>query len=648
MVSRNPFRVRASEYFEDEEDFLPLFGLDALEIFNVDDMWTKIQILRSARGGGKTSILKIFNPKSLNEIYKARTSDEKLSSLYKRLCKLDVYDDSGPKVLGVYLSLFANYSILKQLGFRFQKQMKYCYALISCRIILATIMSIMDLKNLEFPNDLEKIYFKKPTDPNIPSSIPLPCTAKKLYEWASDMEIKISNIIEDNDTDETMLGGFENLSILHVIRAKNIIFEDSPISERTLLMLDDVDKLTSEQRIHLSDTMVNLRIPLSIWIAERLEALRPEELLSPEATSGREYDTPIILEKFWGEHRKKFEVLLADIANKRAAANKEYRIQSFKRHIGDHLENKFNESFQQAISQESQRLIEKFGSKKKYRFWFDKCENPNGTIDEAAEQWRELEILIERDLRNKQKKLFADEVLSNDDFIITSKESDVAEFYIKHQYKIPYYFGFPKIVKLASSNIHQFLQISSSLFDEIISSRSFDKSFQISPSRQEQLLSKSVEHYWNEIKTTIPHSEHVIPFLNSIGKFCFSETNFPAASYGPVTGITLSENNLKILQNENIKKTNSRYRILSDVISTCLAYNLLEPLPESKQGQKGTKHLILYLNRLLCFWYDLPLSYGGWREKNLDTLCSYSEEKFSTKRKQTLDFSSQRILEEAS
>ena len=232
------------------------------------------------------------------------------------------------------------------------------------------------------------------------------------------------------------------------------------------------------------------------------------------------------------------------------------------------------------------------------------------------------------------------------DFKITSKESDVAEFYIKHKYKIPYYFGFPKLVKLASSNIQQFLQISSNLFDEMISSRSFDKSTQISPSRQEQLVSKSVEHYWNEIKITIPNSEYVIPFLNSIGKFCFSETNFPAASYGPVTGIGLSVNTVKILQNESVKKTNSRYKILSDVISTCLAYNLLEPLPDSKQGKKGTKYLILYLNPMLCFWYELPLSYGGWREKNLDVLCSYYEEKFLPKRKQTLDFSSQRILEE--
>lgn len=647
MVSRNPFRVRASEYLEEENDFLSLFGLDALEIFKVEDMWIKMQIIRSARGGGKSSILKIFSPRSLNEIYNARISDEKIKQLFKRLKELDVFDDDGPKVLGVNLSLFGNYPILKQLGFSFQKQMKFCYALISSRIILATIKSITELKNLEFPEDLDQIYFKKPTEPNIPSSIPLPCTAAKLYDWASQIETQISNIIEDDEINETELGGFESLSILHVIRSKNIIFNDKPIAERTLLMLDDVDKLTSEQRIHLSNTLVNLRIPLAIWLAERLEALKPEELLSPEATPGREYDSPIILEKFWRDpaNRKRFETLLGDIADKRASMNNKYRITSFEHYLDNDLGGEWDVNFKEAIASESERLIGKFGEIKKYRFWYDKCENPEGNVEESAENWRLLEILIERDLRKKQLTLFEDETLPYDQFKVTSKEEDVAEFYIRNKYEIPYYFGFSKLVKLASSNIQQFLDLSSDLFDEMIASRSFDKNFRISASRQEQLLSKSVSRYWNEIKTSIPHSKYVIPFLNSIGKFCFAETNFPAASYGPVTGIAISANTVKLLQNESVKESNSRYKILSDVISTCLAYNLLEPLPDSKQGQKGTTHLILYLNRLLCFWYDLPLNYGGWREKNLDTLCTYYESKFSPKRKQTLNFSTQRILE---
>ncbi len=648
VVSRNPFRVRTSEYVE-EDEFLYLFGSNALDIFNVDDIWTKIQIIRSARGGGKSSILRIFTPKSLNKIYDSGPSDKRLGPLYTHLENLDVFDDkkNGPKVLGIYLSLFGNYPVLQQLRIDSHKQMKFYYALISSRIILATLRSIAELKKIEFPADLDKIHFKKPPEPNIPASIPLPCTGNELYEWASAIEDRVSNIIEDNGSDESELGGFETLSILHVIKSQNIIFNDLPVAHRSLLMLDDVDKLTSEQRSHLSETLTSLRAPISIWLAERLEALKPEELISTTATPGREYDHPIILEKFWRKrvNRGKFEKLLSDIADKRASMHRQYNISSFGDHLDENLGKTWNKSFQKAIDEESRRLIDKFGSFQKYKFWLDDCENSSKPINENAAQWRLLEILIERDMHKEQERLFENQPLSYDDFRPTSKEEDVAEYYIRHKYKIPYYFGFPKLAKLASSNIQQFLELSSDLFDEIVSSRSFANETRVSANRQEELLSKSVGKYWNTIKTMIPHSKYVISFLNSLGKFCFAETNFPAASYGPVTGIAISDINVRILQNESVKQTNRRYGLLSDVISTCLAYNLLEQLPDSSQGKAGTTHLILYLNRQLCFWYNLPLVYGGWREKNLDTLCAYCEEKFSTTRRQTLNFESQRILE---
>lgn len=645
MVSRNPFRVRASEYFEEEQDFLTLFGLDALDIFNSEEMWTKIQIIRSARGGGKTSILRIFNPKSLSEVYDSRYNDS-IKPLYKKLKELDVFsEETGTKVLGIYLSLNGNYPVLDQLGFDSQKQIKLFYALLSCRIILATLRSVIELKKLDFPEDLNKIEIKKPPEPNVPNSIPLPCSGKDLYDWASKVEQKISNIMEEDANDETGLGGFESLTSLHIIKAKNIIFNKKPIAERTLLMLDDVDKLNSEQRRHFSNTLVTLRIPVGIWLAERLEALRPEELLSPSGTWGREYDSPIVLERFWRNNYKKFVRLLSDIADKRASWHRKYNIVSFDRELNDFLENNWDNSFKLAIKKESQKLIEKFGHMKKYRFWFDDCENPEGDLIKTAEDWRKLEINVERDLAEKQKKLFESETLSNDDFKLSSKENEVAEYYIRTKYKIPYYYGFSNLVKLSSSNIQQFLDLASDLFDEMISAKSFEISPRISASRQESILSKSAERRWKEINHSIPNSKFVIPFLNSVAEFCFLETNLPAASYGGVTGIAISANNVNILRDKEVLNSNPRYKVLSDVLTTCFAHNLLEAFPESRQGEKGATHLVMYLNRLLCFWYNLPLNYGGWREQSLETLCSFYENKFKSKHKINPDFTQQRTLE---
>lgn len=644
MVSRNQFRVRASEYLNEDDDFLSLFGLEALDIFDVDNMWTKIQIIRSARGGGKTSILRIFTPNSLNRIHDSRTDDQ-IKPLYKKLQELDVYSEDGDvKVIGTLLSLFGNYTVLEQLDFNDTKQIGLFYALLSSRIILATLRSVAELKKLEFPKQLTNIDIKNPVESNLPISIPTPCNGYNLYEWASNIEKRISDILEEVSEDKYTSSDFNSLSILHLIKPENILLDGKQVSEKSLLMLDDVDKLTSKQRIHLSDTLVNLRIPISIWLSERLEALKREELLSEIGTWGREYDSPIILENFWRDHQKKFVTLLSDIADKRAGWERKYNITSFERQLEDFLDSKYDSKFETAIDYESNRLINEFGSKRKYRFLFDDCENSEENLINTAEKWRILEILIERDLIKKQKKIFDDDVTS-DEFKITTKEKEVAEYYIRKKYDIPYYYGFSKVVKLASSNVQQFLDISSYLFDEMISARSFEKTPKISASRQEKIIAKAAEKKWAEINSSLPYSKLIIPFLNSTAKFCFNETNMKTASYGTVSGIAISKQSLKILQNVNALKSNSRYDKLANILSTCFAYNLLETKPESKQGEKGTTHLVMYLNRLLCFWYGLPLNYGGWREHSLETLCDFYDEKYQSKRKTTLDFSEQRILE---
>lgn len=648
MISRNPFRVRATEYLEGEWNFISLFGLGALDVFDKDDMWTKIQIIRSARGGGKTSLLRIFSPKSLNEIYESHSNDTNIKALYKKLKSFNVFsDEKGIQVLGIYLSLFGNYPILNQLDFPEKKQTKLFYSLLVCRIIIATLRSICEFKKIEFPDSLEDIKIKHPSDPNIPNFIKLPCTGKDLYEWASYTEQKISSVIEDDSDDDSKLGGHECLTALHIIKAKNIFYKNEPIAEQTLLMLDDVDKLTSKQRSELSNTLTNLRIPIGLWIAERLEALRPEELLSSTGTWDREYGKPIMLETFWRRNPKKFEALLLDISDKRASWQPRYNITSFQHHLQNNLKDEWNKKFFSAIEQESKKLKNKFGHESKYRFWFDRCDNFESNPSDIAEEWRKLEILIERDMKKRQRSLFEDEALTDDDFKdkISTKENEVAQYYIRTKYNIPYYFGFRYLVKLASSNVQQFLELSSTLFDDMIATVSSETNPSISADRQEYLLEKKVFEKWEEVNQSIPNANNIIPFLNNIAKFCFTETNLPNSPYTSVTGIAISSENLSKLQASKFLESNPKYKILSEVLATCFAHNLLEPHPGSKQGKKGTTHLVMYLNRILCFRFQLPIPHGGWREQTLDTLCDFVKDTFKSKRKIQPDIGQQRLIE---
>ena len=609
MPSRNLFRARTAENISDDHEFVSLFGLDILDIFDSADMWEKIQIIQSSRGGGKTSLLRIFSPRSLNEI----KASSNASKLRKRMQKLDVFSADGEiKVLGVFLSLLGNYSVLENMDFDLPTRNRLFFALLSSKIVIAALRSVCKLKRVDFQDVADRIHVKRPDDHDIRACVPVPCSGKTLYHWAARVEERAYDVIEGHESVQKNLGGYETLSLIHLIQPGNILYDGKAVAEKTLLMLDDADKLTREQRVNLGDALANLRIP-RIWMAERLESLAQNELLSPLGTMGREYGKPLIVEKFWQKHgHRKFASMLETIATRRAQQSSD-RIRAFK--LDGHLDDGWNDKFQTAINAESAKLMKKFGAKRKYRDWFDERENSTKSLAEQAADWRKLEILIERAERKKQMSLITDEILLEEEFQEHTQVKNVSKFYIHDEYKIPYYFGFDTLATLSSYNMQQFLELSSDLFDEMINAR-FDSAYAVPPERQQNILRSAVERRWHHAMQEIQNSR-LEEFLRNVAGFCRQETLLPNAPYLGVTGLAISMEDLARLRDPSFLERNPNYSLLAETLSTCFAHNLLIQTPDVLQGAKGTRHLVLYLNRLLCLKYGLPLEYGGWRQKPL-------------------------------
>jgi len=72
---RNPFRLRRSESIDTETSFLTLFEPGILEIVPNTGFWETVHILRSAAGGGKTSLIRLFTPNTLLTLCARRTDD---------------------------------------------------------------------------------------------------------------------------------------------------------------------------------------------------------------------------------------------------------------------------------------------------------------------------------------------------------------------------------------------------------------------------------------------------------------------------------------------------------------------------------------------------------------------------------------------
>ena len=114
----------------------------------------------------------------------------------------------------------------------------------------------------------------------------------------------------------------------------------------------------------------------------------------------------------------------------------------------------------------AERVQKKAQGTKRYDNWIDSCLAFKGTAREKAINWRILEIKIERNKKKAQRQLIDAPLSMEAD---SSATREAAELFLSREFRLPYYFGFSKLVKMSSLNIEQFLVLASDLFEEVIS-----------------------------------------------------------------------------------------------------------------------------------------------------------------------------------
>ena len=112
----SPFSLRSAEKIQTDATFVELFEPGLLDILGgpASQGFDSVQIIRSAPGGGKTSLLRLFTPGSLLAIHELSRKPE-IKDLHLKLTNLGVLSGTGPLVLGTYLSVYRNYETLEHL-----------------------------------------------------------------------------------------------------------------------------------------------------------------------------------------------------------------------------------------------------------------------------------------------------------------------------------------------------------------------------------------------------------------------------------------------------------------------------------------------------------------------------------------------------
>jgi hypothetical protein len=631
---RNPFRLRASEHIESDATFLTLFGPGVLELLPNEQLWDKAHIIRSAEGGGKTSLLRLFTPSVLLTLHAYRRRDD-CKELYQRMRSLGAIGEDGPHLLGVTLSCARNYATLSDLEIDSGRKERLLFSLLNARIILATLRGALALKKLNYPRDLDRITIAPAPTLELPLGLHLPCSGKDLYDWAMSLEIKICDSIDSlGPSNNVSLSGHDTLVSLKMITPESIIFEGAPIAKNVLIMFDEVEKLTRWQRERLFQAVIEARSPTGVWIAERFVALSTDEMLASGARQGRDYGEVVLLENYWRGNTKRFEKFVLNIADRRARSAADVEIASFSSCLQSSLDGtEWRETFSQALEVVINRVRSLAGQKVRFQDWVASREKMRGTLRERVVAWRALEILIEREKRKPQRSLFETpfsvEILKEkDDAAVRAS----AELFISQEFGLPYYFGPAMLSKLASSNTEQFLWLAGDEFEEIVAAALIKKSTDLSPERQQALLIKASQGLWNDIPKRVRHGREVRAFLESIGNFSKWITYKPTAPNDiGVNGVAILMRDREHLMKHRTVPTRQNFDKLAEIIASAIAFNLLEPVLDYQC--KGKRWMVLNLNRLLCVRFKLPLHYGKFKEKTLGELNGWLEKGFSIPRR---------------
>lgn len=622
---RNPFKIRASEKIDSEAGFLRLFSPLVLESLNEKyqsgKLWDNVLYIHSSPGAGKSSLIRVFEPSTLKILINSKSSPD-YKELFNSLKKIDVINQEKIEVLSVSMQCTRNYEILEELNISPVQKSRFFFSLLNSRITIATLRSACLMVNKKFPDDLEEIKFNYNNSDNFFKSLQLPCTGKELYNWASDIEKNIYKAIdsflplEDNEIE-----GHDELFSLVTLTPSNIIFNDNIICSKILFVLDDAHKLSTDQRKRLKKYLAEKRGDFTIWISERLEALESIENLG--STLERDYNE-INLEDFWRKHPSKFEKIVRSISEKRANVSTE-DVSSFQNYLSDNFN---EESNKEELKNYTISKIDYFKNISSYTNKFDDWINYVSNLEiseyEKAQAVSELEILINRNIGKQQLSfefpLTVEELKHKNSYDVGA----AANLFLANQMKLPYYFGFVSLAKSSSSNIEQFLTFSGGLFEEMISKKISGEDLVLADSEQHKVLKEIANQKWRELRRIVPFQEQVINFLTALGDFSKKETYKPNAPYSPgVNGFAIKPNKEpKLIKDVEHWTDDAVYESLINVLSTCVAFNLLE-IQSTNQGKKDQSWDVYYLNRWLCIWFDLPLSYGGWRHKSPDELTKW-------------------------
>lgn len=627
MIWKNPFLIRQAERIDSAMEFLQLFSSEALSFIN-EKSFNTIQFVRSSPGAGKTTVFKAMQPNVLSSLNEELEDNE---DFYRIAVANKIIETDEVKLLSCIISCAKNYDLIDEM-FKNGRRQQILFALLNVRIVVLMLKSIMNIKELQGLTSLDKITFNEYPEECLTISDQI-SDGYRLYNWAQAEERKICLYLDAlSDEPANFYLNYSTLFFVKLFEPHNVLYNGRDFLNYSLIIFDDVEKLTKHQRELLVTTLFTTRPNLGIWIGERLEALSSSEIITNAAMIGREYES-IILEEYWKDRGKGiFQNTLYSIARRRARIYSD-SIVSYENCLENKLEyKKYQKNLQSVIDTIIDQLScdDQFGSKYLNILGYinEKCT----TLYDKASALMVLDINYKRDCGKKRRISRLKKSYQIKDYESFYKENEpVIKYYLGIRAKLPYYYGFDMLKKIASYNIEQFLAFSGAIFDQYVAkdimSTKRKNDIKIKPEDQEKCIKQVAEQRYEEILRRFEYGENMQNLFNNLALRSQQTRDMGTIPRdgGAATGVAIKKDSLVALETE-------KYSKLSKILSDCISSNYFDKRCILHDGQEW---VVLYYNRWLCVHYALPLTYGGWFRASINELNSYiqSPDKKSNRKK---------------
>lgn len=178
------------------------------------------------------------------------------------------------------------------------------------------------------------------------------------------------------------------------------------------------------------------------------------------------------------------------------------------------------------------------------------------------------------------------------------------------------------MAQLGSENPDQYLRLGGDLFAEMLAMITLKRSPRLDAHRQDRIVHLASERYWAEIPGRVRDGELVRRLAAAIVALCQEQTFRPTAPYAPgVTGTAMLMSDRERLLDPDARASLRGGDDLFTAIANGVAANVFSA--QLDYSVKNQRVMVIYLNRLICPRFHLPLGRGGFRERRLEDIAAW-------------------------